>query len=101
MRKSASMASRTSFESCCRVPIQINWVLYGLTCRQFVDSQVFWAPKVCLTDRAAVIDGVESKAALVRLNVMSVQVIQHRGGSKEGTNLRRLTMKAARPNDFG
>src|SRR6218665_2081703 len=34
---------------------------------------------------------------LVRLNVISVQMTQHRGGSrpKEGTNLRRLTMKAA------
>src|SRR6218665_1737663 len=102
MCKSASMASRSSFESCCQVPIQINWVLDGLTRRQFVDSHVFWAPKVCLIDRAAVL-ALEAKAVLVRLNVISVQVTQHRGGSrpKEGTNLRRLTMKAARPNDFG
>src|SRR6218665_897302 len=38
--KSAAMAERSSFASCCRVPNQINWVFDGLSLKRLVDIQV-------------------------------------------------------------
>ena len=48
MGKSAAMADRSSFASCCRVPNQINWVFDGL-----VDIQVSKTSKVLLIAKTA------------------------------------------------
>src|SRR6218665_1266989 len=46
--KSAAMADRSSFASCCRVPNQINWVFDGLSLKRLVDIQVSKTSKVLL-----------------------------------------------------
>src|SRR6218665_3868728 len=46
--KSAAMADRSSFASCCRVPNQLNWVFDGLSLKRLVDIQVSKTSKVLL-----------------------------------------------------
>src|SRR6218665_1436148 len=42
LEKSAAMADRSSFASCCRVPDQINWVFDGLSLERLVDIQAMF-----------------------------------------------------------
>src|SRR6218665_4030796 len=51
--KSAAMAERSSFASCCRVPNQINWVFDGLSLKRLVDIQVSKTSKVLLIAKTA------------------------------------------------
>src|SRR6218665_2340519 len=51
--KSAAMADRSSFASCCRVPNQINLVFDGLNLKRLVDIQVSKTSKVLLIAKTA------------------------------------------------
>src|SRR6218665_1129445 len=79
--KSAAMAERSSFASCCRVPNQINWVFDGLSLKRLVDIQVSKTSKVLLIAKTAEVALEEDSVG--RPGCHRHTVTQHKSGSEK------------------